>query len=347
MPADDRIAGADPPAGIGSPAPGRTPSDRRRGRLRSGFVALIGRPNVGKSTLLNALLGHKVVIVSPHPQTTRTHVLGVYNTPPGVRPHGQIVFADTPGLHRSATPLNREMLRHARQALEGRDLALLVMDATRSAGPEDAYAAQLLDAPGGAGAPARGAEPAPPPVILVVNKIDRVADKRALLPLLNQYRQQRDYAAVVPVSARSGEQLDVLIQEILRLLPTGPAYFPPEQTTDQPETYFIAELIREQALRLTRQELPHALTVAVEDFTRGPRPRIEAIVYCEREGQKAILIGRHGAMIREIGVAARAEIERHLPQLGRPLFLALRVEVHPHWRADPAFLRRLDWRGQG
>jgi GTP-binding protein Era len=327
--------------------PGPYWSLARPAKLRSGFVVLLGRPNVGKSTLLNALLGRKVAIVSPHPQTTRTHLLGIYNTPPGASPRGQIVFVDTPGLHRSATPMNRAMLRQARQALEGRDLTLLMVDVTRAPGAEDAYAAQMLDAGqeegGEAGAAAGGGAP---PVILVLNKIDRLADKRALLPLLERYRQQNRYAAIVPISARSGEQLGVLVEEILRLLPSGPAYFPAEQSTDQPEEFFAAELIREQALRLTREEVPHALAVAIERFEPGPRARIEAVLYCEREGQKAILIGRRGEMIRQIGAAARAEIERELPHLGPRLFLGLRVEVRPRWRADAAFLRRLDWRGE-
>lgn len=309
-------------------------------RLRSGFVTLLGRPNTGKSTLLNAVLHQKVAIVSPHPQTTRGQLLGIYNTPEGQKPRGQIVFADTPGLHQGASPLDREMLRQARQALDSRDLALLLKDVTRAAGPEDAFAAALLADPG-TQRPAGAA--GPPPVILVLNKIDRLTDKRELLPLLERHRQERDYAAIVPISARTGEQVGVLVQEILRLLPVGPAYFPPGQTTDQPEEFFAAELIREQALALTREEVPHALAVAVEHFAAAPRARIEAILYCERPGQKAILIGRRGEMIRQIGTAARAAIERHLPHLGR-LFLQLRVEVRPRWRHDPEFLRRLDWR---
>lgn len=307
-------------------------------RLRSGFVTLLGRPNTGKSTLLNTLLQRKVAIVSPHPQTTRGQLLGIYNTPEGQKPRGQIVFVDTPGLHKGASPLDREMLRQARQALESRDLALLLKDVTRAPGAEDEFAAAMLaDAAGQRAAAAPG-----PPVILVLNKIDRLADKRALLPLLDRYRQERDYAAIVPISARTGDQIPVLLQEILRLLPVGPAYFPPGQASDQPEEFFAAELIREQALALTREEVPHALAVAVEHFAAGPRARIEATLYCEREGQKAILIGRRGEMIRQIGTAARAELERQLPQLGR-LFLQLRVEVRPHWRQDPEFFRRLDW----
>lgn len=310
-------------------------------RLRSGFVTLLGRPNVGKSTLLNALLGRKVAIVSPHPQTTRGQLLGIYDTPPGQKPRGQIVFVDTPGVHKAATPLNRAMLRQVRQALEGRDLALLVTDVTRAPGAEDEFAAAMLAAPADGPPNQRWA---PAPVILVLNKIDRLADKRELLPMLERHRQQREYAAILPVSARTGEQVPRLLGEILRLLPSGPAYFPPGQGSDQPDEFFAAELIREQALACTRAEVPHALGVAIERFLPGPRPRIEAVLYCEREGQKAILIGHRGEIIRQIGTAARAEIERRLPQLSHGLFLGLRVEVRPHWRADPDFLRRLDWR---
>ncbi|MGH9491517.1 MAG: GTPase Era [Terriglobales bacterium] len=310
-------------------------------RLRSGFVAILGRPNVGKSTLLNTLLGRKVAIVSAHPQTTRTRLLGIYNTPAGMKPRGQIVFIDTPGVHKAASPFHRAMLRQAQEALEGRDLAILMMDVTRAPGPEDDYAAAMLATPDGA----PGANAAPP-VILALNKIDRLHDKSALLPLLERHSQRRSYAAIVPISARTGEQVPVLVQEILRLLPSGPAYYPPGQVTDQPDEFLVAELIREQALRLTREEVPHALGVSIESFDPGPAsPRIEAVLYCEREGQKAILIGRRGAMIREIGTAARAEIQRQLPHLGDRLFLGLRAEVRTAWRQHPAYLSQMDWRG--
>lgn len=342
--------------------------------FRSGFVAVIGRPNVGKSTLLNTILERKVAIVTPHPQTTRTHLLGIYDAPATAsHPAGQIVFVDTPGIHKARTPLNREMLRHVRAALEGRNLALLVVDVTRRSGAEDAYAMEILrqaaEVEAKHGAPPRMEAPAfegeapahepaesaaaeesgglPLPVtFLVLNKIDRWHDKRGLLPLIAGYRERFPFAEIIPVSARTGDQVPVLIDRIMAYLPTGPRYFPAGAVTDQSEQFWIAELIREKAMLATRNELPHAMAVQLETFDLGPQPHIAATIYCERPGQKAILIGRHGEMIKRIGSEARAEIEAALGERlhGRNLFLELRVEVHPAWRGDARFLKALDWR---
>lgn len=334
--------------------------------FRSGFAAVIGRPNVGKSTLLNTLLRRKVAIVTPHPQTTRARLLGVLSVA-GSERHaaGQIVFLDTPGIHRARTPLNRRLLRQTRTALEDSDLALFVVDATRRWGAEDEFALRMLadsaarrggeprDESGGESA----AEPAadPPPAILVVNKIDRLADKRALLPLLGELSARHPFAATIPVSAKTGDQTEALVKEILARLPHGPEYFPAGMQTDQPEMFRAAEIIREKAMLATRAELPHALAVGIEAMDLGARPRISAVIYCEREGQKAILIGRGGEMIKRIGVEARAEIEAGLERgeggAGeaaargrRPLYLELRVETRPNWRRDERFLRHLDYR---
>ena len=306
--------------------------------FRSGFVTVLGRPNVGKSTLVNALVERKVAIVTPHPQTTRTHLLGIVEVEASERhPAGQIVLVDSPGIHKARTPMNRQMLRHVRSALEGRDLALLVADVTRPAGSEDAFALELLGQAGTA------------PNILVLNKIDRLKDKRALLPLIADYGRRFNFAEIVPVSALRGEQLSELVASILAHLPPGPRYFPVGTVTDQTEQFWIAEIIREKAMLATRQELPHALAVAIEAFELEPKPRIAASILCERAGQKAILIGKGGAAIKGIGSQARPEIEELLGERlrGRNLFLDLRVEVRAGWRSNEELLRKLDFRERG
>ncbi|HZT74163.1 MAG TPA: GTPase Era [Terriglobales bacterium] len=303
--------------------------------FRSGFVAVLGRPNVGKSTLVNALVERKVAIVTPHPQTTRTHLLGIVDVRAGERhPAGQIVLVDSPGIHKAGTPYNRQLLRHVRDALEGRDLALLVMDVTRPAGSEDAFALELLRQAGSA------------PAILVLNKIDRLKDKSALLPIIADCSRRFAFAEIVPVSALTGEQIPALVAAILAHLPSAPRQFPQGTVTDQTEQFWISEVIREKAMLATRQELPHALAVRIEAFELEPKPRIAAVIVCERPGQKAILIGKGGDTIKRIGTEARPEIEELLGERlrGRNLFLQLRVEVRAGWRADETFLRQLDWR---
>src|SRR5579884_997876 len=284
--------------------------------FRSGFVAVLGRPNVGKSTLVNALVERKVAIVTPHPQTTRTHLLGIVDVRAGERhPAGQIVLVDSPGIHKAGTPYNRQLLRHVRDALEGRDLALL-----RQAGSA--------------------------PAILVLNKIDRLKDKSALLPIIADCSRRFAFAEIVPVSALTGEQIPALVAAILAHLPSAPRQFPQGTVTDQTEQFWISEVIREKAMLATRQELPHALAVRIEAFELEPKPRIAAVIVCERPGQKAILIGKGGDTIKRIGTEARPEIEELLGERlrGRNLFLQLRVEVRAGWRADETFLRQLDWR---
>lgn len=316
----------------------------KESKFLSGFVTLIGRPNAGKSTLMNALLGQKVAIVTPHPQTTRTHLLGIYHAQPtSDHPAGQIVFIDTPGVHKGRTALNREMMRSVREGLEGRDLALLLVDVTRKFGDEDAFALDLLKSAARAeskdreeGAPARV------PTFLVLNKVDRLKDKRALLPIIDLYRQRFEFDEILPISAIAGDGLPALMSTIFNYLPEGPEYFPAGQVTDQPELFQISEIIREKAMALTREEVPHTLAVQVEKLERGPKlTGISAVLYCERPGQKAILIGHRGEMIRQIGTQAREELEA---TLGTKIFLELHVLVREEWRENPRFLADLDWR---
>ncbi|HVA63934.1 MAG TPA: GTPase Era [Terriglobales bacterium] len=305
------------------------------GAFHSGFVTLVGRPNTGKSTLANALVGKKVAAVTPHPQTTRTHLLGVVNvTASSSHPAGQIVLVDTPGVHRGRGHLSREMLRSVRAGLEGRDLSLLLADVTRAFGAEDQMALDLLRMPGA------------PPVFLVLNKVDLLPQREALLPQVAAWKERFAFAEVIPISALRKENLDRLVEQMLAYLPPGPVYFPPEQTTDQPEKFLIAEVIREQAMLLTREEVPHTLAVLIEGDQRrqratGPLRVLQAAIYCERPGQKSILIGRGGEMIRKIGTAARQQLEA---SLGTAIFLELHVLVRESWRENPRFVAGLDFR---
>jgi GTP-binding protein Era len=322
--------------------------------VRSGFVSIIGRPNAGKSTLLNALTGEKVAIVTAKPQTTRTRIQGVVEVPAkkGKHPAAQVVFVDTPGVHKPSTQLDRRMMQEVHDALEQRDIVLLMVDATRNlrlaedtakglAASEDQFALELirkLDCP----------------VILVINKIDLV-EREKLLPLITQLSALHDFAAVVPISARKRDGLDRLITELVKRLPEGQRYYPPEQYTDQPERFLVAELIRERILMETGEEVPYASAVVIERYEEPPadaKPRkdgklpvtsIAAAIYCERAGQKAILIGKGGAKLKSIGAAARKEIES---LLGTRVFLELHVIVEENWRESRGFVESLDWRRQ-
>ena len=292
--------------------------------FRSGFVSLVGRPNAGKSTLLNALVGHKVAIVADKPQTTRVSIQGVLHLP-----QAQVVFMDTPGIHKADTPLNKRMMDTVRAALEERDLLLFLADAAEPFGEDDRRAIDVL-------------RKTQTPVILVLNKIDLLRDKAALLPLIERYKAVFEFADFVPVSAAKGNGLDVLKKVIVERLPVGPAYFPEDHVTDQPERFLAAELIREKVLLATRQEVPHSVAVIVDRWEESPRlTRVFATIRVERPGQKAIVIGAKGAMLKRIGTQARQEIER---LLGIKLFLDLHVRVEPGWRSRPVFLDALDWR---
>ena len=326
--------------------------------MRSGFVSIIGRPNAGKSTLLNALIGEKVAIVTAKPQTTRTRIQGVVEVPAkkGKHPAAQIVFVDTPGVHKPSTQLDRRMMQEVHDALEQRDIVLLMLDATRElklpedsaenakhsrTGSEDKFALELirkLDCP----------------VLLVINKIDLVGREK-LLPLIARLSALHDFAAVVPISARKRDGLDRLITELVKRLPQGQRYYPSEQYTDQPERFLVAELIRERILMETGEEVPYASAVVIERYEEPPagaKPRkdgklpvtsIAAAIYCERSGQKAILIGKGGAKLKAIGASARKEIES---LLGTRVFLELHIIVEENWRESRGFVESLDWRRQ-
>jgi GTP-binding protein Era len=333
--------------------------------LKSGFVAILGRPNAGKSTLLNALTGEKVAIVTPKPQTTRNRIAGVVEVPArkGVHPAAQIVFVDTPGVHKPASQLDRRMLQEVHEALETRDLVLVLIDATRriqlEAAGEPAGAHQHRSSNWASEEEflfglIRGLDC---PVFLVLTKIDLVA-KDLLLPLIETLTKQFKFAEVIPVSARKRDGLDVLVRKIVGVLPTGERFYPKDQYTDQPMRFMVAELIRERILVETGEEVPYAAAVVIERYEeaeppapprkKGPPPRlpltrIAAAIYCERDGQKAILIGKGGAKLKEIGTGARKQIES---LLGTRVYLELHVIVEPGWRESRAFIESLDWRSQ-
>jgi len=289
----------------------------------AGFVSILGRPNAGKSTLLNALLGTKVAIVAPRPQTTRNAIQGVWTTP-----NAQIVFVDTPGIHKSTTMLNKRMMDTVRASAET-DVVLFVIDASARVSDEDAEAVDLV-------------KKLKAPAIAVLNKVDRVSPKQKVLEAITRYQSMHDFATYIPLSALKGEGLDVLRKEVLARLPAGPALYPADYLTDQPERFLAAELLREQVLRLTREEVPHAVAVMVDKWEDTPRlVRIAATIYVERPGQKTIVIGAGGAMLKRIGTAARSEIEA---LVGKKVFLETFVKVQPNWREDPEFLQATDWR---
>jgi GTPase len=292
--------------------------------FKSGFVSLLGRPNAGKSTLLNALVGQKVAIVADKPQTTRTSIQGVLTLP-----EAQIVFVDTPGIHKADTPINKRMMDAVKASLEERDLLLFLADASRPVAPEDRKAIDLL-------------RKTNTPALLVLNKIDLVKDKAGLLPLIEDYKQIFDFADYLPVSATRKTGLDELRSGILERLPQGPAYFPPDYVTDQPERFLAAELVREKILLATRQEVPHSVAVVVDKWEETDRlTRIFATIRVEREGQKGIIIGTKGSMLKRIGTLARHDMER---LFGVSIYLDLHVRVQPGWREKAAFLNALDWR---
>ena len=296
----------------------------KKPRHRAGFVAILGRPNAGKSTLLNALMGTKLAIVASKPQTTRTSIQGVLTLP-----DAQIVFLDTPGIHKSTTPLNKRMMDTVRAAADAPDVVLFVIDSLARFTEEDAQAVDL-------------AKKAGAPVIAVLNKVDWLEEKPKLLALIERYRALHDFAAYIPISARAGQGLDELRKEIVARLPEGPAQYPADYLTDQPERFLAAEVIREKVLHHTQQEVPHAVAVMIESWEDTPKLlRIAATIYVERPGQKAILIGAGGSALKKIGTLARQELER---SLGRKIFLQTLVKVRAGWRQDPAFLAAMDWR---
>ncbi|HUI43711.1 MAG TPA: GTPase Era [Terriglobia bacterium] len=293
--------------------------------FKSGFVAIVGRPNAGKSTLLNALVGSKVSIVTPVAQTTRNRILGIVN-----RPAAQVVFMDTPGIHRPLSRLNEQMMAFVRQALEDRDLAVLIVDATEPFGKGDEFALELL-------------KEYAPRAILALNKIDRMA-KPKLLPLMDRYARLHPFEEIFPISALRGECLDGLMEAVVRLLPEGPRYFPPETYTDQPERFLAGEMVREKVIRHTRQELPYATAVLVDSFEESETiTRIHATIVVEKDSQRPIVLGAGGERIKQIGTEARRDLERLFPP---KVFLELYVKVEPHWRENPALVAALDYRSE-
>jgi GTP-binding protein Era len=366
--------------------------------LKSGFVSILGRPNAGKSTLLNALVGEKVAIVTSKPQTTRNRITGVLEVPAKKgKTAAQIVFVDTPGVHKPGTQLDRRMMQEVYDALETRDVVILLVDASREMhlaesaelagiGETQVSETQVLDSRSGAPSLAEDAlkrvdrgrgwrsedefvlglvRKLDCPVFLVINKIDLIR-REQLLPLIESLMKQFKFAEVIPISARKRDGLDALVEKLVEYLPTGERYFPPEQFTDQPERFLVAELIRERILMETGEEVPYAAAVVIEKFeepppqpvkAKKPRPlkgggfaevklpvtNISAVIYCERDGQKAILIGKGGAKLKAIGTSARKEIES---LLGTRVYLELHIIVEPGWRESRGFIDTLDWRKQ-
>jgi GTP-binding protein Era len=293
--------------------------------FKSGFVAIMGRPNAGKSTLVNTLVGHKVAIVSPRPQTTRNRIQGILN-----REDAQIVLIDTPGIHKAENVLSRQMMDEAAQALNGIDILSLIVDAAVEFGAGDRYSLDWIKRFKG-------------PVFLLLNKVDRVS-KPSLLPLIDRYRKLFNFAEIFPICALTGEGCLDLVNAWLACLPEAPPYFPQDRFTDQPERFLVAELIREQAIHATREEVPHAIAVLIDSFEeKTDLIRIRATIYVEREGQKGILIGKGGETVKKIGTLARKEIESIL---GAHIFIELFVKVQPNWRQNAALVRQLDWHRQ-
>lgn len=290
-------------------------------QFKSGVVALIGRPNAGKSTLLNRVIGEKIAIVSDKPQTTRTRITGVLT-----RPEGQIVFLDTPGVHKPGYTLNRRMMAIVTDALSTVDLILLMIDATEPMGRGDEFVLSMM-------------KRIETPAFLVPNKVDALKDKTKLLPLIGRYTGERQFSEVIPISALNGDGTDLLIAKIFEALPAGPMLYPEDEMTDQPERVLVAELVREKILQVTGEELPYVTAVFTERWEDAADiTRIHCLIYVERASHRAIVIGRGGARLKEIGTAARADIEK---LLGRRVFLNLFVKVRERWRDDERALDEL------
>ncbi len=288
--------------------------------MRAGFVTVVGRPNVGKSTLVNRLVGQKVAIVSDKPQTTRNRILAVVN-----RPGAQVVLFDTPGIHKPIHAMNRRMVETAEKSIGQGDVVLWMVDVGERYGPGERYVRDLLKKSG-------------LPVILGINKIDTVAKPR-ILPVIDAWRGQLDFAEVVPLSAKTGDNVDRLEALLVERLPEGPALYPEDFLTDQPERFFVAEMVRERILHHTREEIPYSSGVVIESFKEEEGlVRIQAVIFVERDGQKGILIGKGGAMLKTIGTEARQQIEAFL---GARVFLGLFVKVRESWRENEGILSEM------
>lgn len=295
--------------------------------FKSGFVSIVGRPNVGKSTLLNAMVGQKIAIMSNRPQTTRNQIRGVLT-----QPEGQVIFIDTPGIHKPKHRLGQFMVEAAETSLKEVDVVLFVVDATEPHHEADRYVLERLQA-------------IHTPVFLVLNKVDK-AVKPEILQMMANYRNLYDFKEMIPVSAKDGTQLQLLLKSIFQMMPEGPKYYPDGMLTDHPERFIIAETIREKVLRLTREEVPHSVVIDIEQLEHRASNDIlyvNAVIYTERTSQKGILIGKQGAMLKRVGELARTDLER---LLGTKIFLELWVKVKKDWRNEPSFLRRFGFEQQ-
>jgi GTP-binding protein Era len=293
-------------------------------QFKSGFISIIGRPNVGKSTLLNALLGEKVAIISSKPQTTRNRILGIVN-----QPGAQLIFMDTPGIHKPMHRMNEVMVKTALQTYNEVDVILMLVEAQEQPGGGDRFIIETL-------------ADVKTPVILLINKVDLIK-KEALLPLMQSYSTMYAFAEIIPVSALKNE-LGGLIETILKRLPQGPQYFPDDQLTDQPERFIVSELVREKVFELTKEEIPYSTAVVIEEMKEEPEiTRVSAVIYVERDSQKGILIGKGGAMLKQIGTLARLDAEK---LLGTKIFLKLLVKVKKGWREDERMLKNFGILGE-
>lgn len=291
--------------------------------MKSGFVSIIGRPNVGKSTLINKLIGAKIAIVSDKPQTTRTRIQGILTSE-----QGQIIFVDTPGIHKPKHLLGEYMLKVSTRSFNEVDLIYYMTDATRGFGAGEQYIIDQL-------------KQAQAPVMLLVNKIDLV-DESDLIDFTQPFLSQMKFSEVQPISAANGTNLDILLNKTYAYLPQGPQYYPEDDLTDQPVSFIVAELIREKALVLTRDEVPHSLAVEVEEFKQqGDKIYIRAVIHTERDSQKGIIIGKSGQMLKQIGEQSRLDIERMLES---PVYLDLWVKVKKNWRDNESNLSQLGYR---
>lgn len=288
--------------------------------FKSGFVALIGRPNVGKSTLLNAIIGQKIAIMSDKPQTTRNKIHGVYTTQ-----EAQVIFVDTPGIHKPKHKLGEFMNQVVDKTLNEVDLILFLVNADEEMGKGDRYIMQRL-------------EKIKKPIFLVINKIDTIPPEQ-LLPMIESYRQELDFSEIIPISALYGNNVDTLIEQVVARLEEGPKYYPDDQISDHPEYFIVAEMIREKVLQLTREEVPHSIAVTIDQMKRREDSNlidVQATIIVERKSQKGIIIGKHGKMLKEIGTRARKDIENIL---GDKVFLELWVKVQPDWRNQSRMLK--------
>ncbi len=294
--------------------------------FKSGFVAIVGRPNAGKSTLVNAFVQSKVSIVTPVPQTTRNRILGILH-----RPDAQVILMDTPGVHKPLSRLNEQMMNYVRQALADRDLAVLIVDATEKYGKGDQFVINLLNEYS-------------PRTILALNKVDRV-HKPDLLPLMDRYSKLYAFEEIIPISALRQDGMDDLLEAIVKRLPEGPQYFPADEYTDQPERFLAAEIIREKVIKNTQQEMPYVTAVLIDAFEEGPTmTRLHATVVVEKDSQKPIVIGAGASRLKAIGTEARMELEKLFPP---KVYLELFVKVQPHWRDNNSMVAELDYRGDG